>query len=319
MRNRVEHRLVALVADADEDLQRVLGHGKRHVAIVEPGEVGARTTAAHDAQHVEVRGVLRKPAQASEQARLQFVALHLDRHQGHCKAKLRLLELAQEVVPTIRVGTRQHADAQRGHDESKTTIAQSEALLGQFAQDLFARERQLAEREARIDVLHDDLEAARSDVEVDLHEHAHFDSIAQRERVVATARATAELVLQPLRRAAKQRHLDDGERARLVLGLLDELEEAMLAAGALVVVDDFACDPERVRKLAAQAVANERVELRDRERRAARGVFCRAGRCETEFALANGCLRRRCGRRAEGAGEQRRNLGREVEQVPAER
>ena len=325
MRDQVEHRLVALVADADDDLQRVSGDGEGDVAVVEPREVGARTAAAHDAQDVEVRGVVGEPLQAGEHRRLQLGALHLDRHERHVEAAARFLQVAEEVVPAVGVGAGQHADAQRRQREAELAVAFVQAELQQFAQHLFARQRQLAERERRVDVLRDDLQAAGARVVVELDQGADLDAVAQRQRRLVAFEGGQ----QAFGGAAEERDLDDGDRAHFAARLLDQLEEAMRAASTLVEVDDLAADPERAREQFAQPVADGVVELADRQRRRTLRIVAVAARGGVAGGGAQGqrALARRGGdawcrlasgrrrRRAQRAGQQRRDLGGELEQV----
>jgi hypothetical protein len=190
---------------------------------------------------------------------LELVALHLDGEQRDLEAATVLLEVAAEVVPAVGVGARQHADAQGRHGETACAVLLGEALQHEVAQDRFAREQQLAEREALVDVLDDELEAAVLGVEVDAHECADLEAVAQGQRWFAGGEGRQQV----FGGATEQGDVDRRGRARLPLLPLRELEEAVLARGGLVVADDFADDPQQPGELAAQRLLHATVELAD--------------------------------------------------------
>src|SRR5690606_8145277 len=104
--------------------------------------------------------------EALEHARFEQLALDAGVVRRDLEGDRGGLEFLVEVVPTVGVEARQHADAQRGDRHRQALVAVYEIPCPQLAEDLFPAKGELAEGEGGVDVLDDQLVAAVARVEI---------------------------------------------------------------------------------------------------------------------------------------------------------
>src|SRR5690606_1391119 len=113
VRHQIEQALIALVSDADDDLERVLAHSLTNGQRVKVSEVGSGATTAHDRQRVKLTRPRGEPRQRPQDAGLSVRALHLRVMQRDLEAELPAPKLVQEVEAGVALIAGDEPDAHR--------------------------------------------------------------------------------------------------------------------------------------------------------------------------------------------------------------